>query len=117
MQPFRCILFAADFSENSKEAFRLACSLAVENKTRLFVLHVVDPDGAPEEPASPGRATAQSPHTGTDPGRHGDLKQRMSETYAPSHPIDVAYGTREGPAAEEIARMAAEIGSDLIVMG
>ena len=38
MQPFRTILFAADFSENSKEAFAQACSLAVEDKTKLFVL-------------------------------------------------------------------------------
>jgi len=29
MQPFRTILFAADFSENSRDAFRMACSLAV----------------------------------------------------------------------------------------
>jgi nucleotide-binding universal stress UspA family protein len=44
MQPFRTILFAADFSENSKEGFGIAGSLAVENKTRLIVLHVVEPD-------------------------------------------------------------------------
>ena len=36
MQPFRTILFAADFSENSKEAFEMACKLAVKDKTRLL---------------------------------------------------------------------------------
>ena len=30
MQPFRAILFAADFSADSKETFRMACSLASE---------------------------------------------------------------------------------------
>ena len=50
MQPFRTILFAADFSENSKEAFRAACSLAVEDKTKLVVLHVVEPKLATREP-------------------------------------------------------------------
>jgi len=50
MQPLRKILFAADFSENSKEAFRAACSVAIENKTRIFVLHVVEPNWVPEEP-------------------------------------------------------------------
>ncbi len=39
---FETILFAADFSDNSKEAFRAACSLAVENQTRLVVLHVAE---------------------------------------------------------------------------
>ena len=57
MQPFRTILFAADFSENSKEAFRAACSLAVENKTRLIVLHVVEPNWVPEEPVHLGQPT------------------------------------------------------------
>ena len=55
MQPFEKILFAADFSENSKEAFRAACSLAVENKTRLVVLHVAEPKFVPEEPVYYGQ--------------------------------------------------------------
>ncbi len=41
MQPFQTILFAADFSQNSKEAFRVACSLAAADKTRMIILHVV----------------------------------------------------------------------------
>ncbi len=44
MQPIRTILFAADFSENSKQAFQTACSLAVGNQTRLVVLHVAEPN-------------------------------------------------------------------------
>ena len=39
MQPIRTILFAADFSENSIEAFHTACALAVGKQTRLVVLH------------------------------------------------------------------------------
>ncbi len=44
MEPFTTILFAADFSDASVEAFRMACSLAVEGRARLHVLHVVEVD-------------------------------------------------------------------------
>src|SRR6185312_15250910 len=37
---FRTILFAADLSARSHEAFRVACSLASEGATRLVVVHV-----------------------------------------------------------------------------
>ncbi|MGP0063750.1 MAG: universal stress protein [Isosphaeraceae bacterium] len=104
MQPFRTMLFAADFSENSKEAFRIACSLAVENKTRMFVLHVDEPGLVAEEPA-------------TKESGHEALMRQLREVYAPNHPVDVEYRTNKGDAAEEILRMAEKIGADLIVMG
>jgi len=116
MQPFRTILFAADFSENSKEAFRAACSLAVENQTRLIVLHVVEPDWVPEEPVHFGQPIVPS-FAARDEGRHEALKRKLGEVFTPSHPIDIEYHTREGDAPAEILRMADEIGSELIVMG
>ena len=61
MTPFRTILFAADFSGNSREAFRLACSLAVEDKTRIIVLHVAEPTPVTEEPVSMGQPAILSP--------------------------------------------------------
>jgi len=116
MQPFRTILFAADFSENSKEAFRAACSLAVENQTRLIVLHVVEPDGVPADPVHFGQPIDQ--HIATrDERRPEALKRKLSEVFIPSHPIDVQYHTSEGDAPAEILGMADEVGSDLIVMG
>ena len=117
MQPFEKILFAADFSENSKEAFRAACSLAFENKTRLVVLHVAEPKFVPEEPVYYGQQTVQFFPTEPDKAHHEALKQKLREVYTPDHPLDVEYQTREGDASAEILRMAKEIGSDVIVMG
>jgi nucleotide-binding universal stress UspA family protein len=117
MKPFRTILFAADFSENSLEAFRAACSLAVENQTRLVVLHVAESPWAPEGQID--QAEQPIPLPGAEPGesRHQFLRRRVREAYAPNQPIDVEYQTAEGNAAEGILRTAREIGSDLIVMG
>ena len=109
MQPFRTILFAADFSEHSKETFQAACSLAVDGKTRLFLLHVVESVWGHEDPIH-GR---QQPGGGS----HEALLQRMRDVYAPGHPVCVEYRVREGDAAEEILSTADEIGADLIVMG
>lgn len=43
MTHFRSIPVAADFSENSRDAFRLACSLAHPDETRLTVVHAEAP--------------------------------------------------------------------------
>jgi len=117
MQPLRKILFAADFSENSKEAFRAACSVAIENKTRIFVLHVDEPNWVPEEPVYFGQQTVQFYSAAPDKAHHQAIMQKMREVYTPGRPIDMEYQTREGDASQEILRMAEEIGSDLIVMG
>ena len=117
MQPFRTILFAADFSENSREAFRTACSLAVENKTRVVVLHVAEPEWSPSGPVYRSQQTFQFHAGEPDQSRHQALKRKLQEFYAPSRPIDVDYQTCEGDAAAEILRSAQKIDSDLIVMG
>jgi nucleotide-binding universal stress UspA family protein len=117
MRPFRTILFAADFSENSREAFRLAGSLAIENKTRILVLHVAGPTLASEEPVSMGQPAIQFFNAAGDEVRHESLRRRMREDYSPNHPIDVEYRTSEGDAVAEILGLAGEIGADLIVMG
>jgi nucleotide-binding universal stress UspA family protein len=116
MHPFRTILFAADFSENSKEAFRLASSLARENKTRLFVLHVIGSDQVAEERALLGQPAAP-PLTQKDQEPHGSVRQKLRESYTPNHPVDVVYDVREGDIPAEVLRMAAEVGADLIALG
>jgi len=117
VQPFQTILFAADFSDNSKEAFRAACWLGVENKTRLVVLHVAEPTFVPQEPVCFGQLTVQFLPADPDKAHHDELKQKLREFYTPDHPLDVAYRTSQGNAAAEILRVAKEIGSDLIVTG
>ena len=41
---FRTIVFAADFSDRSREAFDVACLMARVEAARLIVLHVLDSD-------------------------------------------------------------------------
>jgi nucleotide-binding universal stress UspA family protein len=116
MKPFQTMLFGADFSEGSREAFRAACSLAVPGQTRLHVLHVIEPHWVPEEPVPYGQA-AQFYDANGDGGRDATFLRRMREMYAPDIPIDVEYHVGEGDAAAEFLRMAGRIQPDLIVVG
>lgn len=111
MLVFRTMLFAADFSDSSKAAFRVASALAREGKTRVFVLHV------PEPPLIVGDMGAPVPMYGLDPAMLSTLKERLRAEYTPNHPIDVEYHVREGMPVEEILDAAGQIDADLIVMG
>jgi nucleotide-binding universal stress UspA family protein len=117
MNLFRTILVAADFSESSREAFWVACALASEDKTRVFVLHVMEPRSVPETPGYVGRRTVRHLRIARDPPEHESLKERLREVYAPDQPLDVEYQTKAGEAAGEILRSCEEIQCDLIVMG
>lgn len=117
MKPFRTILFAADFSENSKEAFSVACSLAKEDKTRLHVLSVAGPDWVAEDPVFLAQAGAQFYKQPPDEHRLMLLKERLRDEYAPDHAVDVEYHAVAGDVSEQVLAMAREIGADLIVMG
>jgi nucleotide-binding universal stress UspA family protein len=117
MQPFTTMLFAADFSENSKEVFRTACLLAVENQTRMIVLHVAEPDWVPEEPVPYGQQFAQFRETDRNRSYHSALRHKLRDFYAPKRPIEVQYQLREGQPSVEILHVAKESGADLIVMG
>jgi nucleotide-binding universal stress UspA family protein len=117
MNPFRTMLIAADSSEGSLEAFRVACSLAREDRTRVVVLHVLEPNYVPEEPVYFGQQTGRYVRVARDPAEIEATKDRLREAYAPDRALDVEYETREGATAEEILRCSEEIGCDLIVMG
>jgi nucleotide-binding universal stress UspA family protein len=117
MKPFRTILLPADFSENSREAFRAACSLAREDKARLFVVSVAEPDWVAEGPVFLGQSSVQFYKERRDEHRLEMLKQNLRDAYAPGRPINVEYHARDGDICEEILAMAREIGADLIVMG
>ena len=117
MNAFRTILFAADFSENSREAFSVACSLAREDKTRLFVLAVAEPDWVAEGPVYLGQSSVQFCKEEHDGHRLEMLKQKLRDVYAPAYPMDVEYHARHGDISGQILAAAEEIGADLIVMG
>ena len=116
MPAFRTILFAADFSASSCEAFVVACALAHEHKTRLILLHVVERMAVVEQPVAFGEAGGLIPLEGGQ-AHHEAIRARLAEIYAPSRPIEVEYVVCDGEPAEEVLRTAREFGADLIVMG
>jgi nucleotide-binding universal stress UspA family protein len=117
MPSFRTILVAADFSGRSQEAFRVACALAEETKTRVFVLHAVEKIPVAEQPVAFGEMGVPFPLPADGSARHAAILDRLREAYTPNRPIDVEVRVRDGTAHEEILRTAGEVGADLIVLG
>jgi nucleotide-binding universal stress UspA family protein len=117
MPLFKQILFAADFSETSRDAFRIACSLARESDSRILVLHVLEAFRVAEEPVYFGQQSVR--YIGTDPteASQESVESRLSQTYVPDRPILIEYRAKSGLAAEEIVRVSREAETDLIVMG
>jgi nucleotide-binding universal stress UspA family protein len=116
MPLFHCILVGADFSEQSKEAFRVACSLAHETKTRVYIVHVMEESQDSEAPL--GSLASRVPIAFTEPpAREAYWEGLLRDSYVPECPIDVRHMVLEGIAAKEILMTAGAIGSDLIVMG
>jgi nucleotide-binding universal stress UspA family protein len=117
MTPFQTILFATDFSESSHQAFRAACSLGVEGRTRLHVVHVIEPHWVPEDPTFLGQAGVQFYDANLDGDREAQVKTMLRSRYAPDIPIEVEYHVKEGNPASEIVRLADAVKADLIVVG
>ena len=108
---FKTVLVAADFSENSREAFRLACWLAPSEEARLTVLYADEPTTLYSE------LDWSFPPTGEDQARCEAMNRQLREFYAPDRPMQVEYRTWNGFAVEGILRVSKELGVDLIVMG
>lgn len=117
MKAFRTILFAADFSENSREAFSVACSLARADETRLHVLAVVDLNWVAEDPVFFGQSGVQFYKQASDEHRLKMAIEKLRDEYVPDEPIDVEFHAREGEIAHEILAFSRAIGADLIVTG
>jgi len=108
MLPIRIILHPTDFSENSADAFRLACSLARDYNARLVVLHVAE---QPVIVPIDGVTTLPPPL---------DREQLLNELHcwqAREPGVRGEPRLAEGDPAAEIVRAAAETGCDVIVMG
>jgi nucleotide-binding universal stress UspA family protein len=108
MYTIRRILHPTDFSDEAAVAFRLACSLAKEHRAELLVLHVIPP------PVAWGEEVARR-----DPDSYEE--QLWNEYLLPmqsSEPgVVLTRRMEEGVPEEVIVRVAAEWGSDLIVLG
>jgi len=117
MFPFRVILFAADYSEPSKEVFRVACSLANESDTKVIVLHVIEPVPSAGYPMAFGEMGALTYLISEGLPRDEITIGRLRDTYAPGRPLDVDYLVRHGVPAEQILRAAEDVRADLIALG
>jgi nucleotide-binding universal stress UspA family protein len=111
MGPLHTILHATDFSPCSQQAFRLACSLARDRGARLIVLHVTTlPDLAYTGYGVPG-----SPLSAKEYLR--EARQDLERLQPPDPPLPSERRLEEGDPVTEILRVAAETGTDLIVLG
>lgn len=117
MTNIRRIVVAADFSEGSRQAFQVACSLADEDETRILVLHVMEPKYEAEPPLYFGDHSVRFKRVARSPSEFVSEKECLQDAYAPHRPLDVEYRITEGGAAEEIVRACEQTGGDLVVMG
>jgi nucleotide-binding universal stress UspA family protein len=104
----RRILHPTDFSDLSRPAFELACSLARDFGAELVVLHVA-------------QLPLLTPVDGVlvpTPVDEAEYARGRLERVRPSDPrLAVAHRLAEGDPAEEILRAAGDLPADLIVMG
>ena len=110
---FNTIVVAVDFSENSELAVASALDLAKQYGSTLHVVHafeLVTPLVSPYQVAIPDLYLEDSRDV---------ARKRLEEVVAKltSEGIAVEKHLTEAPAAPALARIAEEVGADLIVMG
>jgi nucleotide-binding universal stress UspA family protein len=110
MPPNPTVLYATDFSDCSRCAFRLARTLAGAQGARLIVLHV---NATPGPLVAYGEALAWL--------QPADYPRKLEHALRHFQVLDagvrVEHRLVEGDPATEILRVAAETGCDTIVMG
>jgi nucleotide-binding universal stress UspA family protein len=99
------ILVPTDFSEESRQAFRLAAILAQAQEARLVVVHV-------SQPLAADASALQQPLDYEERLHHALCQFRVAEA-----PRLAEHQLVRGEAVQEILRVAKEAGCDLIVMG
>jgi nucleotide-binding universal stress UspA family protein len=107
MFPIRKILHPTDFSELSRAAFELACSLARDHSAELFICHV-----APPPIVAAGEVVLEFPASATE-----QLAAELDQVNPTEPGVRVTHRLLQGDPATEIVRLAAEAKADLIVMG
>ena len=107
MLAIRRILHPTDFSEQSKAAFELACSLARDYSAELVVLHVhLTPIFAPDGIVMP--VPTEDLHR---------ARIQLYELQADDPRVTIKHVLVEGDAVDQILKHAQTDGVDLIVMG
>ncbi|HEX3717774.1 MAG TPA: universal stress protein [Verrucomicrobiae bacterium] len=109
---FKKVLAPVDFSERSQNSLRYTVKFARQHDSKLILLHVVEPV---MYPAEEGVATfVSSPVDSTcEPAKAKPAQWKNTEI---RQPITVEIMLRRGPAYNENAEAAKEIGVDLIII-
>jgi nucleotide-binding universal stress UspA family protein len=105
------IVQPTDFSERSRNAFELACSLARQHQAQLILVHVI---ATPPPPPLPYNEAG----LGAVEDSEEAITQRMEELRASHSNLYIEYVLAESDRpADEIVRVAEDMDADLIVMG
>lgn len=108
MLTIRRILHPTDFSDLSRPAFELACSLARDFGARLVVCHITPP---------PVAAVVEGMVVDVPAGESEQTRTRLEQVKPTDTSIKVVHRLEVGDAVREIVRLADEEKADLIVMG
>ena len=108
MLPIQRILHPTDFSDRSRPAFEVACALARDYRAELVVCHV-----AP----NPVPAVAEGVMVDVPESPVEDAAAHLAAVEPPDPHVRLVRWLRQGDAADEIVRLAAEGDFDLVVMG
>lgn len=111
MSSIQIILHPTDFSACSEHAFRLACSLARDQKARLIVLHVL------ERPVIAYGGVAMAPPPPPPISEREAARAQLNQIQAPFPGLAIERRLEEGDADTAILQVAEELKSDLIVIG
>ena len=108
---FKTILYPADFSESSRQAFDMASSVAATCGARIIALHV----GSPPLMVTDGVMAAPVPVV-EEYDREG-LEVQLREFVRPPGAVALEYRVVFGNPAEQVLANAEACRADLIVMG
>jgi nucleotide-binding universal stress UspA family protein len=111
MLPIKTILHPTDFSTCSRDAFRLACSLARDHGARMVVLHVTSvPDLVYIGYGKPGAPVAASDYV-------AQQRRHLEELQTPDPAPRVERRLVEGDPIREILCVANETDANIIITG
>ena len=111
MLPIKTILHPTDFSQCSKDAFRVACSVARDHNAQLIVMHVTSiPDLAYKGYGAPGTPMMAEEYL-------ANVRQDLEQLQPSDHQVRCEHRLEEGEPVETILRVATEAGTNLIVIG
>jgi len=110
MLSIRTILHPTDFSENSRYAFRVACSLAERFTARLILLHVI-----PASVALRSQGLKSSPRVAAEDQDASKVQYAWPQPL--NQKISVEHRVAAGESSGEILRIAQGSNCHLIVMG